>query len=61
MKQLGDVILWLGIIVVLGALADLVGLTQFLPKGFGVTPAGYLKLAGVLILLNIALTLREKK
>ena len=61
MKKAGDIVLVLAIIVLLGAFADLVGLTQVIPKGFGVSPAGYLKLSGVLILLNIALTLREKK
>lgn len=61
MKKLGDIILWISIIVIIGALLDLVGLTQILPKGFGVTPGGYLRFAAVLILLNIALSLREKK
>lgn len=61
MKKLGDIVLVLAIIILLGALADLVGLTQFMPKGFGVTPGGYLRFAAVLILLDIALAIREKK
>ena len=61
MKKLGDVVLIIALVVLLGALADLVGLTQVLPKGFGITPGGYLKFAGVLILLDIAISLREKK
>jgi len=63
MKKLGDIVLVLAIIVILGAFADLVGLTQFIPKGFGhgVTPGGYLRLGAVLILLDIALAIRGKK
>jgi len=61
MKKLGDVVLGLAIIVVVLSVADLVGLTQVMPKGFGLSPGGYLKMATVLILLDIALSLREKK
>jgi hypothetical protein len=61
MKKLGDVVLGLAIIVVLLSIADLVGLTQVMPRGFGVTPGGYLKMAIALILLDIAISLREKK
>ena len=61
MKKLGDVVLVLATLVVVMSIADLVGLTQIMPKGFGVTPGGYLKMAVALILLDIAITLREKK
>jgi len=61
MKKLGDIVLWLAILVLVAGIADLVGLTRFMPIGFGVRPIGYLKFATVLVLLNIALTLREKK
>jgi hypothetical protein len=61
MKKLGDIVLGLAIIVVVMSLADLVGLTQVFPKGFGVTPGGYLRFAIALTLLNIAISLREKK
>lgn len=63
MKKLGDIVLVIAIIVILGAIADLVGLTQLIPKGLGhgVTPGGYLRLSAVLILLSIALSIREKK
>jgi len=61
MKKLADAVLVIGAVVVVGAVFDLLGFSQIVPRGFGVTPGGYLKFAGVLILLNIALTLRDKK
>lgn len=63
MKKLNDIVLVGASVVLVGAVLDLLGLTQYLPKSlsFGVTPGGYLKLAAVLILFNIALSLREKK
>ena len=60
MKKLADIVMVIAVLVIIGAFADLLGLTQFIPRGFGVTPGGYLRLAGVLILLDIALILRAK-
>jgi len=61
MKKFGDVVLIGAAAVLVMAIVDLLGLTQVFPRGFGVTPGGYLKFAAVLILLDIAISLREKK
>jgi hypothetical protein len=61
MKKMADIVLWVAVLFALGALADIIGLTHLLPRGFGVTPGGYIRFGTLMVLLSIAFSLREKK